>query len=95
MVADSVKSKRERIVKEDPLEKGIRKNLEFGTYNPDTTLSESFAMKEGHPILHGYAVAYGLVCELYLCSIKTGFPSDKMRQTVRFIKDTYGKFDFV
>ncbi len=91
MVADSVKVK-ERIVKEDPLEKGIRKALNLG--HTIGHAFESFAMKEGHPILHGYAVAYGLVCELYLCSIKTGFPSDKMRQTVRFIKDTYGKFDF-
>jgi 3-dehydroquinate synthase len=42
-------------------------------------------------VLHGYAVAWGLVCELYLSCIKTGFPTDKMRQTVTFIKEHYGK----
>ena len=51
---------------------------------------ESFALKH-QPILHGYAVAYGLVCELYLSCIKTGFPSDKMHQTVNFIHEHYGK----
>ena len=43
------------------------------------------------PILHGYAVAYGLICELYLSTIKTGFPVEKMRQTVRFITENYGR----
>ncbi len=43
-----------------------------------------------HPPLHGYAVAWGLICELYLSCVKTGFPTDKMRQTVRFIKENYG-----
>ena len=42
------------------------------------------------PILHGYAVAFGLIPELYLSVAKTGFPTDKMRQTVTFIKENYG-----
>ena len=43
------------------------------------------------PQLHGYFVAYGLVCELYLSAVKTGFPTDKMRQTVSFIREHYGR----
>ena len=43
------------------------------------------------PQLHGYFVAYGLISELYLSAIKTGFPTDKMHQTVNFIKEYYGK----
>ena len=54
---------------------------------------ESFALAH-KPILHGYAVAYGLICELYLSCVKTGFPTDKMRQTVRFIQEHYGKLTF-
>ncbi len=46
------------------------------------------------PILHGYAVAYGLVCELYLSCIKCGFPTEVMRQVVRFIKEHYGSLPF-
>ena len=46
------------------------------------------------PVLHGYAVAWGLVCELYLSYLKAGFPKDKMRQTIQFIKENYGAFAF-
>ena len=87
MVADSVAVK-ERIVTEDPTEQGIRKALNLG--HTVGHAFESLALQR-KPILHGYAVAWGLICELYLSCIKTGFPTDKMRQTVSFIKEHYGK----
>ena len=96
MVAKSVEVK-ERIVAEDPQEHGIRKALNLG--HTIGHAFESFALQfenkpensRGiHPVLHGYAVAWGLICELYLSCIKTGFPTDTMRQTVQFIKDSYG-----
>jgi len=87
MLADSVKVK-ERIVEEDPLEKGLRKALNLG--HTVGHAFESLALQR-KPVLHGYAVAYGLVCELYLSCIKTGFPVEKMRQTVRFINEHYGR----
>ena len=87
MVEKSVAVK-QRIVTEDPTEQGIRKALNLG--HTAGHAFESFALKH-QPILHGYAVAYGLVCELYLSCIKTGFPTDKMHQTVSFIHEHYGK----
>lgn len=87
LVARSVAVK-ERIVTEDPTEKSIRKALNLG--HTIGHAFESLALQR-QPVLHGYAVAYGLVCELYLSAIKTGFPVDKMRQTVRFIFDHYGR----
>ena len=91
MVAESIKVK-ERIVTEDPHEHGIRKALNLG-HTVGHAL-ESFAMKYGRPVLHGYAVAYGMVCELYLSARKTDFPTDKMHQTVRFILDHYGRLPY-
>lgn len=88
MLAESVAVK-QRIVTEDPTEQGIRKALNLG--HTAGHAFESFALSNNAPILHGYAVAYGLICELYLSTIKTGFPSEKMHQTVRFIKEHYGK----
>lgn len=79
---------KQRIVTEDPTERGIRKALNLG--HTAGHAFESLAL-ERKPILHGYAVAYGLVVELYLCCVKTGFPQDKMRQTVAFIKENYGR----
>ena len=79
---------KQRIVTEDPTEKGIRKALNLG--HTAGHAFESLAL-ERKPVLHGYAVAWGLVVELFLSCIKTGFPQDKMRQTVNFIKDHYGR----
>ena len=98
MLADSVAVK-QRIVTEDPLEQGIRKALNLG--HTIGHAFESFALSHNgdsrsggiSPILHGYAVAYGLVCELYLSAVKTGFPTNKMHQTVSFIKEHYGKMN--
>ena len=91
MVADSVQVK-QRIVAEDPTEKGIRKALNLG--HTAGHAFESLALQRT-PVLHGYAVAWGLVCELYLSTVKTGFPADKMHQTVNFIKAHYGKMEIV
>ena len=88
MVAESVLVK-EQIVKKDPQEKDIRKALNYGhTFGH---AFESFSLKR-KPILHGYAVAYGMICELYMSCIKCGFPTEKMHQTVNFIKDNYRPF---
>ena len=91
LVGRSVQVK-ENIVREDPTERGIRKALNFG--HTIGHAFESLALAEERPELHGYAVAWGMVCELYLSCLKTGFPTDRMRQTVRFIKEHYGTFAF-
>lgn len=89
LVGDSVNVK-ERIVKEDPYEHGIRKALNLG--HTVGHAFESLALADGRPVLHGYAVAWGIVCELYLSFIKTGFPKEKMRNAINFICENYGSF---
>ena len=88
MVGTSVAVK-ERIVEEDPYEQGIRKALNLG--HTVGHAFESFALTR-RPVLHGYAVAWGLIPELYLSCVKTGFPTSVMRQCVSFIKENYGPF---
>ena len=86
MLNKSVRIK-ERIVAEDPHEKGIRKALNLGhTFGH---AFESWAMKR-QPVLHGYAVAFGLIAELYLATTRTDFPTERMHQTVNFIRAYYG-----
>lgn len=91
LVGQSVQVK-EDIVEQDPFEHGIRKALNLG--HTAGHAFESLAMAENRPVLHGYAVAWGIVCELYLSHLKTGFPKEKMRQTIQFIKENYGAFTF-
>ncbi len=91
LVGQSVQVK-EEIVAQDPYEKGIRKALNLG--HTVGHAFESLALTENRPVLHGYAVAWGMVCELYLSHLRVGFPKDKMRQTIQFIKENYGIFHF-
>lgn len=91
MVAQSIAVK-ERIVAADPHEQGLRKALNLG-HTAGHAL-ESLALAENRPVLHGYAVAWGLVCELYLSTARLGFPEDRLRQTAAFIRDHYGSFAF-
>ena len=91
LVAKSVAIK-EGIVEQDPTEQGLRKALNLG-HTAGHAL-ESLALEGGHPVLHGYAVAWGLICELYLSTVKCGFPTERLRQAVGFIRQHYGEFDF-
>ena len=81
---------KERIVEEDPHENGIRKALNFG--HTIGHAFESLSMESDRPILHGYAVAWGMICELYFSFMKLNFPKDKLEQTIQFIKQHYGLY---
>ncbi len=91
MVGKSVAIK-ERIVAEDPHEHGIRKALNLG--HTAGHAFESLAMAENRTVLHGYAVAWGLVCELYLSATRCGFPSERLHQVAQFVSKTYGSFAY-
>ena len=43
------------------------------------------------PLLHGYAVAFGLIGELYMSARKAGFPTERLHQTTRFIRENYAQ----
>lgn len=78
-------------VTEDPNERGIRKALNLGhTFGH---AFESLAMKQERPILHGFAVAYGIIPELYLSAKKCGFPESQMESISKWLIGLYGKFE--
>jgi 3-dehydroquinate synthase len=89
LIAVSVGIK-ERIVTEDPKETGIRKALNFGHTTGHAL--ESLSFSRNHPILHGHAVAAGIVSELYLSHKKCGMPIKIIRQVINFIKENYPAF---
>lgn len=91
MVAQSIAVK-SRVVAADPREQGLRKALNLG--HTVGHAFESLALERGCPVPHGYAVAWGLVGELYLSTVLRGFPADRMRATVAFVNEYYGRPDF-
>ena len=91
LVAQSVAVK-EDIVAQDPKEKGIRKALNFG--HTVGHAYESLSFRKGRPLLHGHAVAAGIVSELYLSHKHCNFPMEKLSQVVYYIKEYYPPFAF-
>lgn len=83
-------SVKKHIVEKDPHEKDIRKVLNFG--HTIGHAFESIAINNQKPVPHGYAVAWGLIAELYLSHRLCRFPKEKVMKTVHFIQQHYGAF---
>ena len=49
---------------------------------------------KNRPLLHGYAVAFGLIGELYMSARKADFPTERLHQTTRFIRENYAQTEF-
>ena len=71
------------IVTQDPLEKGERKKLNFGhTFGHAI---ESYHLAEGNPILHGEAVALGMIIESKLSKLN----KDQREDIILFVKNVF------
>jgi len=82
---------KERIVAQDPKEQNIRKALNLGhTFGH---AFESMSYRKETPVLHGYAVMWGLLCELFLSHVKLNFPKDDLLKLKYLIKENYGTFN--
>jgi 3-dehydroquinate synthase len=83
---------KEEIVTQDPFESGIRKALNLG--HTVGHAFESLSHQIGQPASHGYTVAWGIVCELYLSCKFCRFDKIILYKTVDFIRKNYGAFSF-
>lgn len=81
---------KERIVEQDPFEANIRKALNLG--HTVGHAFESYSYRTNRPVLHGYAVMWGLLCELFLSHVKLNFPKDDLLKLKYMIKEFYGSF---
>ncbi len=84
---------KERIVAADPKESGLRKVLNFGhTFGHAL---EQIQMVNGQwsngKWLHGYAVLYGMIAELYLSVVKLGCPKEPLQQLTQLMLHYYGR----
>jgi 3-dehydroquinate synthase len=90
VIAHSVAIKEWHVIN-DLTEQNIRKALNFG--HTAGHAFESYAMKTGHPILHGYAVVYGMIVELYLSLRKCGLEISELEDISAWLIAKYGKFE--
>lgn len=83
---------KEKIVTEDPFEKGVRRALNLG--HTAAHAFESLAMTKGRPVPHGIAVAHGLVTDMVLSHMQCSFSSATLHSVASFIKLHYPTPEF-
>lgn len=78
-----------KIVKKDPFEKADRKALNFG-HTVGHGLESAF-MNSKNNLLHGEAVAIGMICESYLSHKYLDLPKGELEEIVNFINRFFDK----
>ncbi len=80
------------IVESDPREQGPRKLLNFG-HTIGHAVESYYLQSKERSLLHGEAVALGMICESYLSYIKLGLPEDQLHSIVKYLLEIYKKVD--
>lgn len=93
LIKESVVIK-ERVVQQDPFEKGLRKSLNFGHTLGHAIESLFLEQKDKKKLLHGEAVAAGMVLAAYLSSEIEKFPKQDRDEIKQNIISLYGRIDF-
>ncbi len=76
------------IVKKDPYEQGIRAALNFG--HSVGHAIESLLLETNAPLLHGEAIAVGMICEAYLSERLCGLAKEAVLDIEKTLLDVYG-----
>lgn len=93
IIKESIEIKKE-VIKEDPFEKGIRKTLNFGHTLGHAIESYCLTHPEKSKLLHGEAIAIGMVLESFISRELLGFSSDNLQEISFLIKNMYGIHSF-
>lgn len=82
---------KKQIVLQDPFEKNIRKSLNFG--HTIGHVLESLSWQTAQPLLHGHAIAIGLIIECYWSTKLLELPTATLVAVRDYILSIYGKYD--
>lgn len=77
-----------QVVDQDFKEGGLRKILNFG--HTIGHAIESFYLESEKPLLHGEAIAIGMICESYLSGKYCGMSSSQIERVEKFINRIFG-----
>jgi 3-dehydroquinate synthase len=81
-----------RVTSEDPTEKGLRKILNAGHTVGHAV--ESHLLASGKRVLHGEAIAIGLVAEAFIASQRKYLTADELSTIQHYIISIFGKTEF-
>jgi len=79
---------KKRVVEIDPFEQGIRKSLNFGHTIGHAV--ESYFLTTEKPLLHGEAIAIGMICEIYLSQQLLELSQETINEITSFLLQIYG-----
>ena len=82
---------KQAIVDIDPNEKGIRKILNFG-HTIGHAIETWSLQNETQPLLHGEAIAIGMICEAWLSNAVNGLPADELEEITHTFIQLFGKY---
>ena len=85
---------KDRIINQDPMEKGLRKTLNYGHTLGHAIESYFMAHPEEKRLLHGEAIAVGMILETYISSMVYKFPIDKRNTYCKQILTLFPKVNF-
>jgi len=78
-----------RVVKEDPKERGLRKILNAG--HTIGHAIESYLLENGRKVMHGEAIAAGLIAEGYIAGQRNMLSPQALDEITRYILSVFGK----
>jgi len=93
LIYDSIIIKH-NVVTEDPNEDGIRKTLNFGHTLGHAIESYYLTNEDKETLLHGEAIAIGMILATYISHKLLNFPEDKLQQITSVINKIYPKVTF-
>lgn len=93
LIYDSIVIKH-NVVTEDPNEDGIRKTLNFGHTLGHAIESYFLTNENKETLLHGEAIAIGMILATYISHKLLHFPEDKLQQITSVINKIYTKVTF-
>lgn len=80
------------VVEEDPFERGVRKILNFG--HTIGHAIEAYSLEyEADSLLHGEAIAIGMICEAFLSMRKCGLKEDELKEVQTLLLTHFPKRD--
>ena len=90
IIRHSIEIKKE-VVQVDPKESGLRKILNFG--HTIGHAIESFYLTRSQPLLHGEAIAIGMIAEGFLSFEKIGFSFEELNEMSTMLLTIFGKVE--
>lgn len=92
IVFRSVEIKNE-VITQDPTEQGLRKILNFG-HTIGHAIEGYSMLHDDHPLLHGEAIAMGMICEAYIAHKVNGLSAEDLSEIVHAFDNRFEQYHF-